>query len=214
ESGLGDDRKVCNVVATRTFTLKIAKKESWNVVAGIRDLLDDDLIEIFLKKTGKHQAIGKNSHSKQDKNLKCQVHSLQMYSGNRRYNTKPSSAVVYASIDMRTKEDHKVNHGQVSVVLGLIFQMVLEGRVEALVLTELERERARPCLGSQKSRRGEYCRKDSFGSFSRLLKKGNKTSGIGGVLVGEQDTFVSKKSRLLALEKKPKQIKFKDKELL
>ncbi|CAG8761230.1 42957_t:CDS:2, partial [Gigaspora margarita] len=40
-------------------------------------------------------------------------------------------------------------------------------------------------------------RKDSFGSFSRLLEKGDKTGGIGGVLVGKQDTSVSKGSEIV-----------------
>ncbi|RIB01046.1 hypothetical protein C2G38_2232062 [Gigaspora rosea] len=34
--------KVRDVAATRAFTLRVAKREGWNVAAGIRDLLDDD----------------------------------------------------------------------------------------------------------------------------------------------------------------------------
>ncbi|RIB28598.1 hypothetical protein C2G38_2157588 [Gigaspora rosea] len=45
--------KVHDVAATQAFTLRVAKKEGWNVAAGIRDLLDDDPIE-----DGKSEMLG------------------------------------------------------------------------------------------------------------------------------------------------------------
>ncbi|RIB12450.1 hypothetical protein C2G38_24343 [Gigaspora rosea] len=41
--------KVRNVAATRAFTLRVAKREGWNVAARIRDLLDDDPMEVFFQ---------------------------------------------------------------------------------------------------------------------------------------------------------------------
>ncbi|RIB12582.1 hypothetical protein C2G38_2200265 [Gigaspora rosea] len=41
--------KVRDVAATRAFTLRVAKREGWNVVAGIRDPLDNDPMEVFFQ---------------------------------------------------------------------------------------------------------------------------------------------------------------------
>ncbi|CAG8614332.1 1725_t:CDS:2, partial [Cetraspora pellucida] len=41
--------KARDVTATRAFMLRVANKERWNIVAGIRDLLEDDPIEAYFQ---------------------------------------------------------------------------------------------------------------------------------------------------------------------
>ncbi|RIB30977.1 hypothetical protein C2G38_2151099 [Gigaspora rosea] len=76
---------------------------------------------------------------------------------------------------------------------GLIFQMVLGDRVEILEL----------CISSVKKEailHGIAYKKDLADPFEdKLLEKGDKTSSTSGVLVGEQDTSVSK--RRIAMDK-------------
>ncbi|RIB25720.1 hypothetical protein C2G38_2138637 [Gigaspora rosea] len=58
--------KVRDVAATRAFTLRVAKKD-WNMVAGIRDPLDDDPMEVFFQeKLASARQSAKNSRSRWD----------------------------------------------------------------------------------------------------------------------------------------------------
>ncbi|RIB05021.1 hypothetical protein C2G38_2282038 [Gigaspora rosea] len=60
--------KVRDVAATRAFTLRVAKREGWNVVAGIRDPLDDDPMEVFFQeKLASARQSTRNNHPRWDR---------------------------------------------------------------------------------------------------------------------------------------------------
>ncbi|CAG8703020.1 3651_t:CDS:2 [Gigaspora rosea] len=56
---------------------EVAKKEGWNVAAGIRDPLDDDPMEVFFQERLARQS-ARNNRPRKNGKLKCQVCSFQM----------------------------------------------------------------------------------------------------------------------------------------
>ncbi|RIB05174.1 hypothetical protein C2G38_2220390 [Gigaspora rosea] len=73
--------KVHDVAATRSFMLRVAKKEGWNVAAGIRDPLNDDPMDVFFQEK--------------------LASARQLARRNERYAIEPDGALVHASIGMR-----------------------------------------------------------------------------------------------------------------
>ncbi|RIB21101.1 hypothetical protein C2G38_2140845 [Gigaspora rosea] len=57
--------------------MRVAKKEGWNVAAGIRDPLDDDPMEVFFQERLARQS-ARNNRPRKNGKLKCQVCSFQM----------------------------------------------------------------------------------------------------------------------------------------
>lgn len=74
--------KVRDVVATRAFMLRVVKKDEWNVVAEIRDPLDDDPMKVFFQeKLASAQQSAKNKRLRGIVNLRRKAGLLQMYLG-------------------------------------------------------------------------------------------------------------------------------------
>lgn len=75
--------RVRDVAATRAFMLRVAKKEGWNVAAGIKDLLEDDPMEVFFqeKLASARQSARNNRPRRDEKSEMLGASFLNMFGG-------------------------------------------------------------------------------------------------------------------------------------
>ncbi|CAG8571762.1 2655_t:CDS:2 [Gigaspora margarita] len=195
---IGQERKLVKrgislsmMSSVRAFMLRVAKKESWNVAVGIRDLLDDDPMEVFFQENlASARQSAKNSHPRQDDKSEM---------------LRVSFANVLGEWKSMLGQQYFQQSGQPSFALGgiptygkMLQYPTLEGDVEALEL----------CIFLQ--RKGPYCVRLPTKEIGVALLK---TALIVSWLKNKILQF-PRGVRLLALENTPKQFEFTNEELL